>query len=188
MRFGIKAAIMTAVAGPAIAGLMLVGAGTANAAVTTSSHTTASHGDFFNFCNQFNNPFWFREQWKLNGDNTVNATLNGSTMKFAYPVDFTQHGICLGGTLSDPYFPTSGPIHGLVIGNYVKFAFQYPAGSVQGTRTFVGHISRWGWVSGTWSETGSENATGTWSLAIRAHHACRHFFWWDPNQACFVFP
>ena len=187
MRFGTKAAIMTAFAGPAIAALMLTGAGTANAAVTTTTHTTSDFG----FCNPFfehQNQFFFqRERWNLSGDNTVVATLKGSTQTFNYPVDFTQRGGCLGGTLSDPLFPTSGPIHGFVFGNHVTFSFRYPQGSIQGTRTFTGFIDRHGDVSGTWSETGSENGTGTWSLARDAHRVCHRFFWWDPNRACFLF-
>jgi len=185
MRFRTKAAIMTALAGPAIAALMVTGAGPANAAVTTT------HTSIFGFCNPFfqdENPFMFqREQWNLNGDNTVVVTLKGSSMTFSYPVHFVQRGGCLSGTLTDPFFPTSGPIHGTVFGRHVRFSFTYPNGSVQGKRTFTGKIDRHGDVSGTWSETGSENGTGTWSLAKDAHRACHRFFWWDPNQACFLF-
>ena len=132
MRFGTKAAIMTAFAGPAIAALILTGAGPANAAVTTTTHTT-SDTPIFGFCNPFfrdENPFMFqRERWNLNGDNTVVATLNGSSMTFSYPVDFVQRGGCLSGTLTDPFFPTSGPIHGTVFGNFVTFSFRYSVAS-----------------------------------------------------------
>ena len=185
MRFRTKAAIMTALAGPAIAAMLLTGAGPANAAVTTT------HTSIFGFCNPFfqdENPFMFqREQWNLSGNNTVVVTLKGSTMTFSYPVHFVQRGGCLSGTLTDPFFPTSGPIHGTVFGRHVRFSFTYPNGSIQGKRTFTGKIDRHGDVSGTWSETGSENGTGTWSLAKDAHRACHRFFWWDPNQACFLF-
>jgi hypothetical protein len=174
MRFRTKAAITTAFAGPAIAALIFTGAGPANAAVTTAAapHTTTSTSWVFPFC--------FRhhlELWNFNGDNTVVATLHGSTMIFNYPVHFRQRGSCLRGTLTDPFFPTSGPIFGIVVRNFVRFSFRYPPGSVQGTRTFVGHvINRDGDVAGTWSETGSENGTGTWSLADDVRPACPDFF------------
>jgi hypothetical protein len=185
MRFGTRAAIMTAFAGPAIAALMLTGAGPANAAVTTA------HTPIFGFCNPFfqnENPFMFqRQEWNFSGNNTVVATLNGNSNTFSYPVHFTQRGGCLSGTLSDPLFPTSGPIHGIVFGNHVTFSFRYPSGSIQGKRTFTGFVDRWGDVHGTWSETGSEHGTGTWHLAKDVHRACHQFFWWDPNRACFLF-
>ncbi|HEY6295167.1 MAG TPA: hypothetical protein VIX15_05840 [Streptosporangiaceae bacterium] len=191
MRFGIKAAITAAVAGPAIAALMLTGAGPANAAVTTANAPHSTSDPFFGFCNPFfqhQNQFFFqRQQWNISGDNTVVATLNGNSNTFNYPVDITQRGGCLGGTLSDPLFPTSGPIHGTVFGNHVTFSFTYPNGSAQGKRTFSGFINRRGYVSGTWSETGSENGTGTWHLAMNAHRACHRFEWWNPNRACFLF-
>jgi len=191
MRFGTKAAIMTAFAGPAIAALIMTGAGPANAAVTTANAPHSTSDPIFGFCNPFfqhQNQFFFqRQQWNLSGDNTVVATLNGSSMTFSYPVDFTQRGGCLGGTLTDPFFPTSGPIHGTVFGNHVTFSFRYPNGSTQGKRTFTGTIDRHGDVFGTWSETGSENGTGTWHLTRDAHRACHQFFWWNPNRACFLF-
>ena len=180
MRFRTKTAIMTAVAGPAIAAMILTGVGPAHAAVTTTSHTaTSSSFPFFPFC--------FRrhlERWDFNGDNTVVATLDGSSKIFNYPVDFRQRGSCLRGTLTDPLFPTSGPIHGIVIRNFVRFSFTYPSGSIQGTRTFVGHVDHDGDVSGTWSETGSANETGTWSLADQVQRACPDF---DPFFEFFEF-
>ena len=173
MRFRTKAAIMTAVAGPAIAALILTGAGPANAAVTTAAtpHATTSTSWFFPFCNPHH-----LELFNFNGDNTVVATIHGSTAIFKYPVHFRQRGSCLRGTLTDPFFPTSGPIFGIVVRHFVRFSFRYPPGSVQGTRTFVGHIDRDGDVAGTWSETGSENGTGTWSLADQVREACPDFF------------
>jgi hypothetical protein len=181
MRISTKATIMAAFAGPAIAALILTGAGPANAAVTTTTAHTTSTAANQPVCNPFQ-----REVWNLNGSNTVDATYNGGN--FNYPVTFRQTGSCLRGTLSDPYYPTSGPIYGTVFGKYVTFSFRYPYGSVQGTRTFRGTINRWGAVSGTWSETGSEKGYGDWSLAKPAHHACRPFYWWNPNRACYVFP
>jgi len=191
MRFGIKAAITAALAGPAIAALMLTGVGPANAAVTTATtpHTTSDGS--FGFCNPFfqnQNPFRNqREQWNLSGDNTVVVNENGSSMTWYYSVDFTQQGGCLSGTLDDSYFPFSGSLHGTVSGNYVTFSFRYPQGSSQGTRTYQGYIDRRGDVSGTWSDGGSDGASGTWHLTRDAHHACQQFFWWSPNRACFLF-
>jgi hypothetical protein len=191
MRFGIKAAITAALAGPAIAALMLTGAGPANAAVTTTTaQTTSSWGGFQN-CNPFfqnQNPFRNqREQWNLSGDNTVVVNENGSSMTWFYSVDFSQRGGCLSGTLDDSYFPFSGSLHGSVSGNHVTFRFRYPSSGSQGTRTYNGYINRWGDVSGTWSDSGSDGASGTWHLTRDAHHACQQFFWWAPNRACFLF-
>ena len=95
MRFGTKAAIMTAFAGPAIAALIMTKV-QANAAVTTANTPHSTSDPIFGFCNPFfqhQNQFFFqRQQWNLSGDNTVVATLNGSSMTFSYPVDFTQQG------------------------------------------------------------------------------------------------
>ncbi|HTX27377.1 MAG TPA: hypothetical protein VME19_10200 [Streptosporangiaceae bacterium] len=189
MRFGTKAAIAAAFAGPAIAALILTGAGTANAAVTTTTAHTTSSGSYFPFCNPFQNQSQFRNQrvqWNVSGSNTVDVTYKGSN--FYYPVSFTQFGNCLSGTLTDNGYPTSGPINGTVSGNHVQFSFRYPYGSSQGTRTFVGTIDRWGNVYGYWYETGSEHGHGTWSLTKKVHRACQRYEWWNPNRACTVFP
>jgi hypothetical protein len=101
-------------------------------------------------------------------------------------VTFKQSGGCLTGTLTDPYFPTTGPISGTVVKNNVTFSFQYPSGSVQGTRTYTGTINRHGDLSGTWSQTGSQGGGGTFTLAKHVHRACP---WWYPlNASCRVFP
>jgi hypothetical protein len=82
--------------------------------------------------------------------------------------------------------PQSGPISGKVRGNTVTFSFTYPT-NVQGTRTYTGTISRWGVVSGNWSQTGTQvPSTGTWSLGTKAAHACPRFWWWSPRHECFV--
>jgi hypothetical protein len=162
------------------AALVTGGAGVASAATTTA---TTSHNGYY--CNP-----WAWEQWNLNGSNTVNAVYNGNT--YSYSITFNQYGSCLSGTLTDSYYPTTGPIHGTINGNHVVFSFTYPSGSVQGTRTFNGYIQaqwyrqwyrhwvwngwrwvqrwtfRWqvrGYVSGQWTETGSEAGSGAWSLA-----------------------
>ncbi len=187
MRFGFKAAITAAVAGPAIAALMLTGAGPANAAVA-APHTTSYGG--YGFCNPFfqnQNPYRNqREQWNLSGENTVVVSENGSSNTWSYSVDFSQRGGCLSGTLDDGYFPFSGPLHGTVSGNHVTFTFRYPGSGSQGTRTYNGYIDRHGDVFGTWSDSG-DGASGTWHLTGDARHACQRFEWWNPNQACFLF-
>jgi len=199
MRFGAKAMIMGALAGPAMAALILTGAGAANAAVTTTTaHTTSSSGPFSPFCgqfqnqfpNQFQNQFPFQQgQWDLSGPNTLKVGFEVST--YDYAVDFTQQGSCLAGTLTDQYVPITGSIHGTVFGDSVTFSFRYGYGSKQGTRTFTGTINRWGHVSGTWSETGSENASGTWSLTRPAFQNCQMNFQFNRhnrhnrNQGCF---
>ena len=77
---------------------------------------------------------------------------------------------------------------GTINRNHVTFSFTYPSGSVQGTRTFTGYINRWGFVSGTWSETGTEMGTGTFTLARHANFACPWWQWWNHNATCRVFP
>ena len=169
------------------AGLVVGGAGVASAATTSPATNTSSswvHG-----CNP-----WAYEQWNLSGSNTVEN--NQFSPPYSYSVTFRQYGSCLSGTMTDSYYPTTGPIYGTINGNRVTFSFQYPAGSIQGTRTFTGYIQaqryrqwyqhwvwngyrwvlqwtfRWqvrGYVSGHWSETGSEGASSTWYLASYAH-------------------
>ena len=130
---------------------------------------------------------WAFEQWNLNGGNDVKAIYLGGT--FNYSVTFKQYGSCLSGTLTDSLFPTTGPVWGTVNKNHVTFSFKYPSSGTQGTRTFTGTISKWGNVWGTWSETGTEHGTGTWSLTDRADRACpRWYQWWNPHAACPVFP
>ena len=181
MRFGTKALITAALAAPAAAALIMTGAGTASAAVTTTAaHTASSTKAWGPYCNQ-----WQQEQWNLNGNNTVDATFEGGN--YYYSVHFTQRGGCLSGTLTDSGYPTTGPISGTVSGNHVTFTFRYPWNSIQGTRTFVGTIDRYGNVSGYWYETGSEHGHGTWSLTNRAHRACQRYEWWAPNRACNVY-
>lgn len=179
---GISKTMLRTCAGLAVAaGLVVGGAGVASAATTnTAAHATSSDGAH---CNPF-----ARQQWNLNGHNQVLAVFQGNT--FTYSVKFKQAGGCLGGTLTDPYFGssgTTGPISGAVFkDDHVTFSFTYPAGSVQGTRTFTGTIDRHGDLSGTWSETGTENASGTFTLAKDVHRACPP---WFPFKAeCRVFP
>jgi hypothetical protein len=177
---GISKMMLRTCAGLAVAaGLVVGGTGVANAATTSPSTAQSSHHPA---CNP-----WARERWNLNGKNQVKAVYLGST--YTYSVTFRQFGSCLSGSLTDSYYPTTGPIWGTVNKNYVTFSFAYPSGSVQGTRTFTGTISRWGAVSGTWSETGSENGTGTWTLAKHVARACPWWYqWWNPFAACPVFP
>jgi hypothetical protein len=171
----IKAMLRACVVGLAASAAVLVGAGAASAApVSTATHSNFGPGPG---CSRFQ-----LERWNLNGPNTVNAVYEGST--FTYTVTFRQRGSCLTGTLTDPYYPTTGPISGTVFGSYVRFSFAYPSGSIQGLRTFTGTINRRGAVSGTWSETGSEAGTGTWALGTSARPACPRFFWWYPVRYC----
>jgi hypothetical protein len=171
-------------AGVAIATAAVVGgAGVASAAPVTPSVSTTSHYGFG--CN----PFAY-EQWNVSGSNNVEN--NQFSPPYTYSITFYQQGSCLSGTMTDPYYPTTGPIHGSINGNHITFSFTYPAGSIQGTRTFSGSITpkfhkvyyqhwvwngyrwvqRWtfkyevqGYVSGTWTETGSEHASSSWYLS-----------------------
>lgn len=179
---GITRAMLRAGGGLAVtAALVVGGTGVASAApVSPAAHTSTT--GFFRHCNP-----WAQERWNLNGRNHVEAVYLGST--FTYSVTFRQYGGCLRGTLTDPYYPTTGPIFGTVYRNHVTFRFRYPAGSVQGLRTFVGTINRWGRVFGRWSETGSENGSGTFTLARHAAPACPWWYYiWDPYASCQVFP
>ncbi len=174
---GISKAILRTCAGLAIAaGLVAGGTGVASAATTAPATQTGNPG---HSCNP-----WAREQWNLNGKNQVEAVYQGQT--YTYSVTFKQFGSCLWGSLTDGYYPTTGPVYGTVYRNHVTFTFKYPAGSVQGTRTYTGKINWWGAVSGTWSETGTENGSGTFTLAKHAHHACPWWYW--PGASCRVFP
>lgn len=160
---GIRRAMLPGIAGLAVAAPLLVGgAGVASAApvspaVHTSSPVTLA-------CNSH-----ARLPWTLRGSNRVEAVYQHRT--FTYTVTFRQVGSCLSGTLTDPYYPTTGPLSGTVTANHVTFTFRYPRGSVQGTRTYSGTINRRGAVSGRWSETGREHGSGTFTLAVNAHRA-----------------
>lgn len=183
MRFGAKALISAALAGPAMAALILTGAGTANAAVT--AHTTSSGMN----CNQFQRPSGynqFQNQWNLSGFNTVKVKFEVNT--YYYPVYFTQRGTCLTGRLRDPGARFTGRIRGTVYGNFIVFSVRYPPGSKQGTRTFNGTINRRGRVSGSWSETGPEVGSGSWSLSRPAQRGCQMNYQWNQNQGCYPQP
>jgi hypothetical protein len=144
----------------AAAALILSGAGTAFAApVGLTPQKAESAVTSQSDCNSSET-----EQWNLNGTNSIDAVYDGIT--YVYSATFTENGNCLTGTLDDSYYPTSGPISGTINGDSVTFTFDYPSGSVQGTRTYTGTISQSAAVSGTWSQTGSESPdNGTWTLA-----------------------
>ncbi|ETB63817.1 TPA: hypothetical protein DIC38_02245 [Candidatus Nomurabacteria bacterium] len=102
--------------------------------------------------------------WEVNtSPNKLDIPWAGTT--YSYDVSFVKEGAVLTGTLTDGYYPTTNSLIGTIDGNNVTFSFIYPVGSVQGIRTYVGTIDSAGKVSGTWSETGTENATGSWSIA-----------------------
>jgi hypothetical protein len=201
MRFGAKTMITAALAGPAMAALILTVAGPANAAVsTTTAHTTSSSGPFYPYCNQYSNQYqpnryqpnryqqnrYQQGQWNFSGSNTAKVKFEVNT--YAYPVYFTQQGSCLTGTLTDPDASFTGRIHGTVYGNFITFSITYPSSDNQGTRTFNGTINQWGHVSGSWSETGTENAAGSWSLTRPAHQGCQNQFGWNnSNQGCYFY-
>jgi hypothetical protein len=174
MRRGIKAAIMAAFAGPAIAALMLTGAGPANAAVTASTAPHISSGPYFGYCSPSN-----LERYDFRGYNTVDLNWNGTSYKYA--VHFNQQGSCLSGWLTDTNIPVGDqtmPIHGYVFRNHVTFSvtYTYP-GAPQGTRVYTGNIGYFGYVSGTWYDTG-DHASGSWHLAHAVRMACPQFFPW----------
>jgi hypothetical protein len=173
---GISKTMLRTCAGLAVAaGLVAGGAGVANAAATTpAAHSTSWFG-----CN----PYAY-EQWNLSGWNTIEN--NQFSPPYTYSVTFRQSGNCLSGTMTDSYYPVTGPVRGTINGNQVTFSFRYPSGSIQGVRTFTGTINWRGAVSGTWTETGSEAASSTWSLTQHARHACPPWGWW--GRGCRVWP
>jgi hypothetical protein len=180
MRSITKATLRTFAGLAAAAALVAGGAGVASAAtVSPAAHTGASWVG--QGCS-----YRALEHWNLNGHNKVEAVYQGTT--YTYSVTFRQFGSCLSGTLTDSYYPTTGPIFGTVVRNHVVFTFRYPSGSVQGARTFSGYINRWGGVSGNWWETGSEQGTGTFTLARHAAPACFWWEWWYHNSGCPVYP
>ena len=134
---------------------------------------------------------WDHEHWNLNGTNQITVPYAGKT--YTYSVTFKQYGSCLGGSLTDPAANggagLTGPISGTVNRNDVTFSFSYGSTSTQGLRTYTGTIGKWGNVSGTWSDAGSDHASGTWTLTYKAHLACPWWFqWWNPHAACPVYP
>jgi hypothetical protein len=212
MRFGAKAMITGALAGPAMAALILTGAGAANAATTAQP---SSSGQFNQFCNQYQFPNQYQNQfpnqyqnqfpqnqfprnrfqqgqWNLSGSNTLAVKFEVKT--YDYPVYFNQQGTCLTGWLKDPGASFTGRINGTVYGNFITFSVTYPSGSKQGTRTWNGTISWSGHVSGSWSETGSEVGSGSWWLINPASRGCQMNFQhnqyqynqYNQNQGCFV--
>jgi hypothetical protein len=192
MRFAAKMTLW-ACAAPAVAALLLTGAGAANAAVAAPAALSgAAHGPHGPggpgpgpHCN-----WWQLERWNVNGYNTVE--LKFGTGNFTYAVHFKQNGSCLGGTLTDTGLPSGSQVRtisGTVNGSYITFSVPYPGapGGIWGVRTFSGNINKHGDVRGTWSETGTEHGSGTWTLAYNAHSACSHYYWWDPQRECHVF-
>src|SRR5580658_8015863 len=150
MRLGTRATIWACFAGPAIAATILAGAGTASAQTTSPtahSVSTTEHIPAGPLCSPFQ-----KERYNLNGFNTVDVTY--LFHHYFYTVDFVQHGSCLSGWLHDPYFSVTEPIFGTVDGNFVTFSFTYPS-FVEGTRTYIGSINHFGFVSGHWFQTGT---------------------------------
>jgi len=176
-----KAIMRACFAGLAVTAVVVGGAGVASASTASpAAHSNYSPPD--HFCNP-----WQLERWNLNGPNTV--TLSFQHDPFTYQVTFKQFGSCLRGSLNDPWLPGTLAVSGTVYKNYVTFSVNYGYKSIQGVRTFRGTIDRWGAVSGWWSETGSENGSGPWSLANNARPACHryHHHGWS-GGFCQVFP
>jgi hypothetical protein len=196
MRFGARMMLWACCAGPAVAAMLVTGSGQANAApltpVVSSGASFGPHGGGPWGGHGPGQPNCDRrqlERWDVNGTNTVNVVYSSGTA--TYGVTFRQDGECLGGTLTDPNIPNgpkTGPIFGTVDGNTITFSFKYTyTGANQGTRTFTGTINRFGSVSGTWNETGTEGLSGTWSLASRVDRACSwRVLRWRPWRECAV--
>jgi hypothetical protein len=162
MRFGAKAIIWAACAGPAVAAMVVTAAGTANAA------PVSPHDNGFGLCSSIK-----LEQWNLNGSNTVDLKWNGGS--YTYNVKFAQNGSCLTGFLTDTGLPSGEQklqVYGSVNGSDVTFTVAYPT-NVQGFRTFDGTIGNSGAVSGSWHQSGTQTPNnGSWKLAGKAKPAC----------------
>lgn len=107
----------------------------------------------------------------------ITLTFNGH--QFRYPVvlrltplrPFFSGNVLVTGTLCDTYeaVPLVLNVHGLIFGgDATVFSVRYPTVGVdagpQGVRTFSGLVGPFGHVIGSWSETGSENGAGPFSL------------------------
>lgn len=102
-------------------------------------------------------------------------TLTYQGKQYTYNVKLHETWIAPGfkvvsGTLRDTYEPQpiNLPVYGVDFNGDAVLSVQYPATGVdagpQGLRTFVGNVGPHGSVTGTYSETGSEAASGPFSL------------------------
>ncbi len=102
--------------------------------------------------------------WDLTGNYTF--YINYSGHDYSYAVDLNQSVNYITGTLVDTYLPAAEQtrtVNGTLTGNSFVLEVPYPAGGQWGTRTFDGTIDSTGHLSGTWSDSGTDNASGSWS-------------------------
>lgn len=104
----------------------------------------------------------------------LKLTFQGNT--YTYNVRLHEQWVAPGvvlvtGHLRDSYEPQaiSLPVTGVIFdGNDVVLSVQYPATGTdagnQGVRTFSGTVGPHGYVTGSWSETGSEAGSGPFTL------------------------
>lgn len=98
------------------------------------------------------------------------STFNYQARLRLSPVLFQRGVLTISGTLCDANEPVPLvlPVHGVIFGNLAVFSVSYPTVGVdagnQGVRTFSGVIGRHGQVLGRWSETGTENGSGPFTL------------------------
>jgi len=97
---------------------------------------------------------------QLTGTYTINLLYEGNP--YVYTLTLIQSDDTLTGTIYDQYLPGTLPVTGTFDDTTIKFAADYGA-HYWGTRTFTGTIGTDGVLSGTWSDSGTDNASGTWS-------------------------
>lgn len=108
--------------------------------------------------------------WNVTGAYTFDTKYLGND--YNYSVTLSQSGNTITGSLNDTYLPSVLTItNGSLSGNTITFSVDYGSGSSQGVRTFTGTIGSSGHMSGTWSETGSEQGHDTWSTTSGAANA-----------------
>jgi hypothetical protein len=134
-------------------GALAVAATSASAAVAAPASLVAYHPGF--------NPDELKLQFE---GNTYTYNVNLREVRVAPGVELVF------GTLRDTYEPhaINLQVDGVQFGNDVVISTQYPttgpdAGN-QGDRTFSGVVGPHGHVTGSWSETGTEDGSGAFTL------------------------
>jgi hypothetical protein len=111
--------------------------------------------------------------YKAPAPDQLKLVYDGTT--YTYDVSLHEQFVAPGvelisGTLRDTYEPAaiSLPVHGIQFGDDAVLSVKYPTSGIdagdQGVRTFSGTVGLFGHVTGHWSETGTENGSGPFTL------------------------
>ncbi len=118
------------------------------------------------------------QTWDVTGPYEMDVLFLGGN--YGYDLTLNQSGNVVTGDLYDPYLPGNLTIFdGTINGNAIVFKVDYGSGSVQGIRTFTGTIDTFGLLSGSWSESGTENGSDTWSTTSGAALLTEGPYWVD---------